>query len=153
MINKIKRLIDWFPVIWNDYDWDYHSLYVIMRKKLSRLEDGIRDGWAVDAEATADNIHYAQMLLDRLIEGAYLERALLPVYRKWGKIGDMITRKADNGFEEWLGNDWELANTEEERLIAEEEFSKAGKRADAQELADKNKLFEHISKYITRWWD
>ena len=153
MINKIKRMIDWFPVIWKDYDWDYHSLYVVMRKKLSRLEDGIRTGWAVDADATADNIHFAVMLLDRLIACDYLERALIPVHRKWGELGDMITKETDNGLLEWLGNDWEYASTEEERLIAEEAFRQAGRRADVQEVADKNLLFGHISKFIAGWWD
>lgn len=153
MINKIKRAIDWFPVMWKDRDFDYHSLYVIMHKKLTRLEDGIRQGWAVDSGATADNIHYAVMLLDRLIECAYLERALIPVHRRWGELGEMITRETDNGLLEWLGNEWEKANTEEERLLAEDAFRKAGRRADAQELADKNLLFEHVSKYIKGWWD
>lgn len=146
-------MIDWFPVIWNDYDWDYHSLYVVMRKKLSRLEGGIRSGWAIDSEDTADKIRFAVMLLDRLIECDYLERALLPVHRNWGRIGDMITRDNGNGLSEWLGSNWEYADTEEKRLLAEEEFRLAGRRADARELADKNELFEHISKYILNWWD
>jgi len=153
MIRKIKRLIDWFPVIWKDYDWDYHSLYVIMRKKLSRMEPAIRSGYSVDSGKDANRIHYAVMLLDRLIACDYLERALLPVHREWGEIGDMRTRVCENGLEEWLGNEWEKADTEEERLLAEEAFRKAGRRSDEQELADKDKLFEHISKYILGWWD
>ena len=152
MINKIKRMIDWFPVIWKDYDYDYHSLYVVMQKKLTRLEAGIRDGWAVDSEATADNIHLAVMLLDRLIECDYLERALIPVHRKWGE-SDMLLEDAEDGLTAYIGLSFEKASTEKERLIAEEAFRKAGRRADAQELADKNLLFEHLSRNIKGWWD
>lgn len=152
-MKRIKRLLDWIPVIWNDYDWDYHSLYVIMRKKLSRMEDAIRDGLAIDSEQTADGIHFAVMLLDRLIACDYLKNALIPHKRKWGELGDMITKEIDNGLLEWIGNKWEYADTEEKELQAEEEFRLAGKHSDWMEERDKNILFEHISKNITRWWD
>jgi hypothetical protein len=154
MINRLKRLVDWIPVIWNDYDYDYSSLYVIMRKKLSRMEDAIRNGWAVDSEATADKIHFAVMLLDRLIACNYLENALIPHKRRWGDMGEMILEPTSNPrLEEWKGNQWEGARTEKERLEAEEEFRIAGRHSDWVEERDKNLLFEHISKHIRSWWD
>ena len=153
MLNKIKRLIDWLPVIWKDYDYDYHSLYIVMRKKLSRLEVGIRGGYAVDSEATADNIHFAVMLLDRLIACDYLSNALIPHKRKWGEIGDFIFKDLDNGLSEWLGCNYERADTEEKRLVAEEEFRQCGKHSDWTEERDKNLLFAYIAKHIKGWWD
>jgi hypothetical protein len=153
IIRRIKRVIDWFPVIWKDYDWDYHSFYVIMRKKLSRMEPAIRDGYALNSEKTADDICFAIMLLDRLIACDYLENALIPHKRKWGELGEMITKETDDGMLEWLGNHWEKADTEEKRLLAEEEFRLAGRHSDWIEERDKNLLFEYISKHINRWWD
>ncbi len=36
-MQKIYRLIDWFPVIWKDYDYDYTTLYTIMSHKITRM--------------------------------------------------------------------------------------------------------------------
>jgi len=151
--HKIKRLVDWLPVIWNDYDYDYSSLYRIMRKKLSRMETSIRGGYALTSEDTADDIHFAVMLLDRLIANDYLENALIPHKRKWGDIGDLITKELPGGMLEWLGPKWEKADTEEKRLQAEEEFRRAGRRADWRREQDKNELFDTMKKHITGWWD
>jgi hypothetical protein len=153
LLRKIKRLIDWLPVIWNDYDWDYHALYVIMRKKLSRMEPAIRDGCAITSESTADDIHFAVMLLDRLIACDYLTNALIPHKREWGELGEMILGEEENGLVEWLGSNWEFADTEEKRLQAEEQFRIAGKNSDWSEERDKEMLFDYLAKNIRNWWD
>jgi len=171
VIEKIKNLISWFPVIWNDFDWDYQSIYRILEHKLSRMENVIRGGYAVDAEATADKIKFCSLLCKRLAECDYLERALIPHKRKWGSIGDLITKELPGGkrkwgsigdlitkelpggMSEWLGPKWEKADTEEKRLQAEEEFRRAAIRADWRQEQDKNELFDAMKKYITGWWD
>jgi len=153
VIEKIKNLISWFPVIWNDFDWDYQSIYRILEHKLSRMENVIRGGYAVDAEATADKIKFCSLLCKRLAECDYLERALIPHKRKWGSIGDLITKELPGGTLEWLGPKWEKADTEEKRLQAEEEFRRAAIRADWRQEQDKNELFDAMKKYITGWWD
>lgn len=153
IFEKIENLISWFPVIWNDFDWDYQSIYRILEHKLSRMENVIREGCAVDAEAIANKIKFCSLLCKRLAECDYLERALIPHKRQWGDIGEMITIELPNGMLEWVGCKWERADTEEKRLQAEEEFRLAGRRADWRQEQDKNELFDTMKKYITGWWD
>ena len=32
--NRIKNIIRWIPVLWNDRDWDYHYTFEILKTKL-----------------------------------------------------------------------------------------------------------------------
>ena len=36
--HNIHNLIYWFPIIWNDYDWDYIFMLKIMRHKLNSMQ-------------------------------------------------------------------------------------------------------------------
>ncbi len=40
-IRGIKNLIKWFPVIWNDNDWDSHLIYQLLIFKSNDLKKGI----------------------------------------------------------------------------------------------------------------
>jgi len=153
VFRRIKRIIDWIPTLWKLYDFDYSSIYRVLRKQLQRMEPVIRNGCALSAEDTADQIHFAVVLLDRLIACDYLTNALIPHQRKWGEMGEWIWKEIDDKFSEWLGCHYEKADTEEKRLQAEKEFSQCGRHADWVEERDKNLLFEYVAKHIKRWWD
>ena len=153
MFDRIKRIIDWIPTLWKLYDFDYSSIYRVLRKQLQRMEPVIRDGYALRAEDTADQIHFTILLLDRLIACDYLSNALIPHKRKWGEIGEWIWGEEESRCVEWLGCNYEYADTEEKRLLAEEEFRQCGKHSDWAEERDKNLLFEYVAKHIKRWWD
>ena len=34
----IKNLIAWFPIIWNDRQWDFEYFYILMHRKLILME-------------------------------------------------------------------------------------------------------------------
>ena len=81
VFERIKRIIDWIPVLWNLYDFDYSSIYQVLRKQLQRMERFQRkDAYAISAEATADQIHFAVLFLDRLIACEYLTNALIELF-------------------------------------------------------------------------
>lgn len=43
LINPIKNLIRWFPVIWKDKDWDDHYIWEILKTKLKHQAKYIGD--------------------------------------------------------------------------------------------------------------
>jgi len=70
----IKSLITWFPVIWKDRWWDHSFLYSILRKKLELMEEGFRlHGMGLHSEMDAKNMKKCILLLDRLINDAYID--------------------------------------------------------------------------------
>ena len=145
LIRKLRRIIDWIPTLWKLYDFDYSSIYQVLRKQLQRMEQfQRRDACALNAEDTADQIRFAVLLLDRLIACDYLTNALIPHRRKWGEATLSLER---------LELVFESVDSEEKKLLADEEFMLCGRHADWIEERDKNLLFEYIAKHIKRWWD
>jgi len=75
-IYGIKNLIVWYKVIWNDRNWDYSYIYIILRHKLHLTEKSIRkNNNHVTAKKDADGVRLCVLLLDRLIADDYFEIA------------------------------------------------------------------------------
>ena len=41
-IKKIKKIISYIPLLWNDEDWDFYFLFKLMQFKIDRMEKTIR---------------------------------------------------------------------------------------------------------------
>ena len=41
IISKIKKIIDYIPILWNDEDWDFEYLLLLLRFKLDKIKDCI----------------------------------------------------------------------------------------------------------------
>ena len=42
MLEKLKNLIRWFPVIWNDKDYDFSFIYAILKFKLQNISNQMK---------------------------------------------------------------------------------------------------------------
>lgn len=67
-IRGIKNLIRWFPVIWQDRDWDRGYLYILMETKLNQMQKFFDSDktFSVDAKLYAEQIRQARELLLRV---------------------------------------------------------------------------------------
>lgn len=43
VIKKIKKIIDYIPILWNDEDWDFEYLLLLLRFKLNKIKDCIHE--------------------------------------------------------------------------------------------------------------
>lgn len=97
----LRNVIRWFPVVYQDRWWDHSFLYSILRFKLSLMEKGFRTyGMSTRSEQDADNIKICKLLLDRLINDAYIdykeERGWSPKIRfSFEKEEEMINQDLD----------------------------------------------------------
>lgn len=67
---RLKTIIDWFPILWHDYDWDKSRLFRILEFKLRRMEEFFRNhGHHVGDQQTANKILEAAILCKRLRTG------------------------------------------------------------------------------------
>lgn len=41
IISKIKKIINYIPILWNDEDWDFEYLLLLLRFKLNKIKDCI----------------------------------------------------------------------------------------------------------------
>ena len=152
IFDSIKNVIRWFPIIWNDRDWDYYFLYIILHTKLSHMEKYIRKhGHHIGCERDADNIKVAVSLLDRLIKDDHLDNAMKQHREKWGRMKFNFIDIDGNGSR--LETTYGKAKTEEDRKKAEKEFRRCAKHSEYMLERDLDLLFKVMRKHIRHWWD
>jgi len=79
MFRKLKNFLSnirWYwKVILNDYDYDYHFIYILLDKKLEKMEKYFRSDKSVieDNHRVADEINQTRKYLKILIDEEYLD--------------------------------------------------------------------------------
>lgn len=137
----IVRLCAWFPVLWEDEDFDFHYLLRIMKFKIGRMRQHIQDhNHHVNADKDCHRMRIAELLLGRILESNYGVDEYLEFEKKWGRPT--------------LGEGHPHANVHNiNRLEFEYELHRMIKRGEQQEEADWEYLWRHLKKYMRRWWD
>jgi hypothetical protein len=148
---SIKNLIEWFPIIWDDRQWDQEWLYRLWKKKFELMEKFYRSDkcMCVDCGETANQIHRLVELLDRLLEHPYFDEAYkkfndtYPSY-DWSMTHSFIDSIDHPGYTEFVSNDTpEQAALSHQCMIDENEL----------EEKDLGELFSSLNKEIRGFWD
>lgn len=143
---KIVRVVQWIPTLWNNYDWDFHYIFIVLRYKLTRMEREIRlKGHASNRKQTADQIKVAVHLLDRICNDGYLENATSPVDREYGQW--------TFDFENNLEIVHKKPLTVKQKTQHKKDLRAAWKHSDYMIKQDKEYLFKYILKHHRQWWD
>jgi len=145
----IKNLINWFPTIWLDRDYDHCFFHEIMLHKLKNMEQFFRSDYAYSANAIkdADNIKYTINLLERIINNVYTQEALKPFYKKYPdyKFEFKTEPSPNNPNYHRLIDD----KTEDQKEL----LSICYKNADELEKKDLDELYKYLREHIEEWWD
>ena len=72
---RVKRVIDFLPIIYKGADWDYYYSIELFQYQLKRTADFLESDEAntMDAKATASRIRTAVELMDRVYNHYYLD--------------------------------------------------------------------------------
>lgn len=58
MFDKIRKVLRWLPVLWNDKDWDYSYLLTMVQKKSQELAECIKtDEYHESSEEICEEIY------------------------------------------------------------------------------------------------
>jgi hypothetical protein len=145
--SNINRIIYWIPVIWKDRNWDDAYILIILNHKLKDMERFYRgdNTYSMNALVVADEIKHTQTILQRLVDGNYLDVSLEEYDDKY-EIDTLMK------FEKVEGSDHsKVVWTEDEEQM--EMFRRAGREADKAEQKDLDELFVYMRKHIENWWD
>ena len=154
-----KNLFRWFPIIWQDRDWDHYFIYSVLRKKLKQMEDFQRDhGIAVSHKKISKQIRICRCLLDRLMKDDYMENALFWHEKKFGdrELGFRDTDYGDPG--EWQEMytyypkllDW---TPEKIKMTADKDWHRCYEHSEKMQQQDLDMLFSKMNKQVRGWWD
>ena len=144
----IKNLIRWFPVIWNDRQWDSYYFFKIIRRKLEIMEPFYRyDAMVLRREKEADRMKVCIMLLDRIIKDNYHEMAYKKFDKKWGE-SEMLFNEDGS-----LNIAYENVKTEEDEKNKNKDIKESHNKEEFLINQDIEYLFKILNKRIRFWWD
>lgn len=85
-IQQIKRVIDFFPLIWNGFDFDYRYSIDLFKHQLKRTADYLESdkSYSVSAKNEAKKIRTAIKLMDKVYDGGYLDDVHLEIDKLYG---------------------------------------------------------------------
>ena len=157
--NKIKRVIDFLPIIWNGEDFDYKYALELFQHQLKRTSKYIdSQGYHMGNQNTANRINTAVELIDKVYDGEYDFESIRKFERLYGKPRIEFI-KSDN-FESPSGEPmYELkqifpsAITEEDNERLSELLSKFTRKGMEKTKRAESVLWRFISHNIKNWWD
>ena len=151
---RIKNLIKWFPVIWKDQDWDHCYFHIIMRKKLSNMENHFRNyGHHTQSKKDANDIKLCIVLLDRIINDVYDEMVYKNHDKKWGDSHFKWTSVNNNSDLSEVNITRDNVKTEKDRKTESKEFKKLLSNETELRQQDINYLYATLNNHILNWWD
>ena len=143
----ISNLVYWFPIIWQDKNWDHYYLLVILRHKMNsmvKFYDGPH-AWGLDSPVLAHEMKLCRILLDRLIEDDYNREGYDEHDKKLGEF-EFTTNEKGN-----------LTITRSNRNINEEleqeEYKAVYKKEESLRETDIENLFKIIRENLQKLWD
>ena len=155
---QIKRVVDFLPIIWKGYDWDYHYAIELFQHQLKRTAKEIRiRGNSVDRENTASRIETAVELMEKVYDEEYAFEYSTKMEEKYGRSSfefkelDKLDERGDPYYE--MVEEWEQNYTEAELMLINEEKNAAMWEARAKQDKAHRILWQYIEYNIRRWWD
>lgn len=150
IFKKIKKIIDYIPILWNDYDWDYSYIDKLLLYKLKRMKkvfDKNKDKrfWDFGKEQSIERqkaykaLCICILILKRQINDFYFDtyRYLIDQDLKW--------EETENPEYYQLSNDWKISSNMDL-------YNKKEKLAEGCQKRDE-KLFGYLfTTYKSYWW-
>ena len=150
-INGLKNIKAWWHVLKNDNDYDFLTIYLILKFKLEQLYNTLSNAPIADIEPELQRIDYCIGLCDQLINDDFCEKEFKHHDAKWGKI-EVKTEKIENSKNLRAEFIRPFANTEEEKKQEDEEFSKICMLEAERRQKAILSLFLTIANNHRKWW-
>lgn len=171
---RLKRLLEYIPVIWKNEDWDSIYIYDLLKYKLSRTKKALANGIlpSVNLENYLNDISECERLIDNITNDNYEEKYLQEHEAKWGKAINISEKFPTLTWIEKIKLWYQVhiqkipenyrvveylikyeKETPENSSLIKSEFIEAINKAQADEEADKEKLFKILKEHLDEWWD
>jgi hypothetical protein len=157
--SRIKRVIDFLPIIWKGYDWDYHYAVKLFQHQLKRMANFLESDKAMTLESkvTASRIRTAIELMSKVYDEEYGTEYINDIEFLYGKTKNEFVEleekdeKGDSYYKMVRSN--ELAVDEKhQKEIDEVRHQMFLRSRDKQKRAHKL-LWDFIEHNIQKWWD
>lgn len=156
--NRIKRLIDFIPIIWNGFDFDHYYAEELFFHQLKRTSDFLKSdkAYTCDSKMRAQKIDTAIELWKKVSDEEYGCEYQKKVADKYGddaldinfKETDTISSSGETLYEmNFKYENWD--NRDEIEQAKRKWFNESQEK---QERAHKL-LWDYVEHHIRSWWD
>ena len=158
-IRQIQRVIDFFPLIWNGFDFDYKYSIELFRKQLERQAKFLESDRAMtlSAKTDAQKIRTAIKLMDRVYDDYYGMEYQSKIDKLYGTTHyefvetDELDEDGEVVYKLKLWNE-NAVDEEHQKEINEVRKKMAIQSKEKHNRAHKL-LWDFIGHNIRRWWD
>lgn len=158
-IRRVRRVLDFLPIIWNSYEFDYRYSIDIFKKSLERQADFLESdkAYTLDAKRNASRIRTAIRLMDKVYEDEYSTEYLDELHDKYGKsfFNFVPTDNVDENGDPYYTLEVTYENARDDdhnKEINEISRQMMLKSNDKQKRAHKL-LWDFVEHNIQHWWD
>jgi hypothetical protein len=151
---KIKRVIEFFPIVWNGYDFDYRHALDLFHYQLSRTANFMDSdrAYSVRAKQDARRLRTILELMKKVYDEEYRMEHFDKMEQVWGNWS-MDWGDNGNGTSTYRGSKWELADTPEKQKEADEQFSTLSILAENKHQRAKKLLWKLVEHNLEHMWD
>lgn len=150
-LHRINKVLDYLPILWYDYDWDYVYFYVILKKKIDRMIPVFKEGHLKGSDQTVKELKICSHILDRLINDIYSKERCEKSFKKYGSL-QWVTASGTVHDSPEAQTPYNLVyERHHERAV--KEVRRLHKRADIRKKEDLALLCNIIRRKSQTWWD
>ena len=136
------NIVRWLPILWDDVDWDFTSLYVVMYTKLRFMRDHHEEHHHhTDWQADVMHMKIAEDCLRRLQKDNYLENEWNNYHKKFPRDGRWID--LPDGMKQMPP----MSDKQHSEFLKICESEEAAKQSDLQDFAST------FVNHVREWWD
>lgn len=152
--NRVKRVIEFLPVIWKGFDFDYIYSIELFKYQLTRTAKFLESERAVCvySKQTSMRIRIITELMEKVYDSYYELEHYSQMEEKWG-TSRLVYEPFTSETIKFTGIVWSKANTEQEQIEANKEYDILSKKALAKHLKAKKLLWKLIEHNIENFWD
>lgn len=156
---QVKRVLDYLPIIWNGYDWDYRYSIELFQHQLKRTAKEIKaNGHREDKERVAHRIETAVEFLEKVYDEEYAYEYASKIEEAYGPSDfKMIERDEVDADGNWITAEmidvYERDYTKDELLLIQEEKDALIWESQAKQKRAHKLVWKYIEHNIERWWD
>jgi hypothetical protein len=149
---QIQRVIDFLPMIWNGFDFDYQYSIDLFKKQLERTADYLDSNrsYSMDAKQRASRIRTAIRLMDKVYEEDYSHEYRDKLEQLYGKDvlqWNTISAGQDKYQLKYEYEKWDNADEINEMRV------KLFKESNEKQKRAHKLLWRYIEHNIQYWWD
>jgi hypothetical protein len=151
---RLKRVIDFLPIIWKGYDWDYRYAVDLFQYQLSRTANFLdsEKTYSADAKHNAQRLKMIIRLMEKVYEESYTFEGSEKLSEEFGPM-NLEWEPQENNTYKLKGFRWEKAVDDAHNKSINEVYSVLLTQGQIKQERAHELLWKLISHNIRKFWD